>query len=46
MLARLAARTVTGPLAFFAAGVVDASAAWGAWAKRELRLRAARRLAR
>jgi hypothetical protein len=42
MLARLA----TGPLAFLVAGVLDASAAWGAWARRELRLRAQRRLAR
>jgi hypothetical protein len=31
MLSRLAARLVTGPLAFFVAGVVDVVTLWGAW---------------
>jgi hypothetical protein len=46
MLSRLAARVATGPLAFLVAGVLDASAAWGGWARRGLRERMARRLAR
>jgi hypothetical protein len=37
---------VTGPLAFFAAGVLDASAAWGRWAAQTLAARLARRFAR
>ncbi|HMJ03560.1 MAG TPA: hypothetical protein VK506_11490 [Conexibacter sp.] len=46
MLSRLAARALTGPLAFFVAGIVDVAAAWGAWAGRTLRARLARRIAR
>jgi hypothetical protein len=43
---RLAPRLVTGPLAFFVAGVLDVSAAWGRWAATELATRLARRFAR
>ncbi|HKG38458.1 MAG TPA: hypothetical protein VKB25_05665 [Conexibacter sp.] len=46
MRSRLAPRLVTGPLAFFVAGVLDVSAAWGRWAAGELAARLARRLAR
>jgi len=42
----LASRLATGPLAFFLAGIVDVSAAWGRWALHELRRRLARRVAR
>ncbi|HEX7291186.1 MAG TPA: hypothetical protein VF250_08680 [Conexibacter sp.] len=42
----LAARLVTGPVAFFLAGAVDVSVAWGRWALHELARRAARRAAR
>jgi hypothetical protein len=42
----LASRLATGPLAFFLAGVLDVSAAWGRWALLELRARLARRAAR
>jgi len=44
--APLASRLVTGPLAFFLAGVLDVSVAWGRWAAQELTARLARRLAR
>jgi hypothetical protein len=37
---------VTGPLAFFVAGVLDVSAAWGRWALQELGARMARRASR
>jgi hypothetical protein len=37
---------VTGPLAFFLAGVVDVTVAWGRWGLQELRARLARRVAR
>jgi hypothetical protein len=40
---RLAPRLATGPLAFFVAGVVDVSAAWGRWAAIEIAARLARR---
>jgi len=46
MLSRLAARTVTGPLAFLVAGTVDVAAAWAGWGAQTLRARLARRLAR
>jgi len=42
----LSSRLATGPLAFFVAGVVDVSAAWGRWGWLELRARLARRVAR
>jgi hypothetical protein len=42
---RLAARLVTGPLAFLVAGVLDATAAWGRWAADSLAARVARRFA-
>lgn len=41
MVSRLAARIVTGPLAFLLAGTVDVLAAWGGWAARAALLRAA-----
>jgi hypothetical protein len=44
--APIAARLVTGPLAFFLAGVLDASAAWGRWAAQTLAARLARRAGR
>jgi hypothetical protein len=46
VLSRRAAQLVTGPLAFFVAGVLDASAAWGRWALHALGERAARRAGR
>jgi hypothetical protein len=39
-------RLVTGPLAFFVAGAVDVSVAWGRWGLQELGRRLARRVAR
>jgi len=42
----IASRLATGPLAFFVAGVLDVSAAWGRWVVQELAARLARRLAR
>jgi hypothetical protein len=42
----VASRLVTGPLAFFVAGVVDVSAAWARWGAGALTARLARRLAR
>ncbi|HEU4702682.1 MAG TPA: hypothetical protein VFS37_09390 [Conexibacter sp.] len=44
--APLSSRLITGPFAFFVAGVVDVSAAWGRWGLLELRARLARRVAR
>jgi hypothetical protein len=41
-----ASRLATGPLAFFVAGVLDVSAAWGRWAAQTLAARLARRIAR
>lgn len=46
MLSRLAARLVTGPLAFFVAGVVDVVALWGAWGARGAARALRRRMAR
>lgn len=43
---RLAARVVTGPLAFLVAGAIDVLAAWGGWAAHAAGQRVARRLAR
>jgi len=43
---RLAPRLVTGPLAFFVAGVLDVTIAWGRWSAQALSARLARRLAR
>jgi hypothetical protein len=37
---------ITSPLAFFVAGAVDVSAAWGRWALQELAARMARRASR
>jgi hypothetical protein len=45
VLSRRAARLVTGPLAFLAAGAVDVTLLWGQWAGRTLAARL-RRLAR
>jgi len=42
----LASRLVTGPLAFFLAGVVDVTAAWLRWGAQELAARLERRAAR
>jgi hypothetical protein len=42
----LAARLVTGPLAFLLAGALDVSAAWLRWGAQELTARQARRAAR
>jgi hypothetical protein len=42
----LSSKLLTGPLAFFVAGVVDVSAAWGRWGWQELMRRLARRVAR
>jgi hypothetical protein len=42
----LSARLITGPLAFFVAGVLDVSAAWGRWGLQEIARRLARRAAR
>jgi hypothetical protein len=42
----LSSRLLTGPLAFFVAGVLDVSAAWGRWGAQELTRRLARRAAR
>jgi len=42
----LTSRLITGPLAFFLAGVVDVSVAWGRWGWQELTARWARRSAR
>jgi len=42
----LSARLITGPFAFFVAGVLDVSAAWGRWGWQELTRRLARRFAR
>jgi hypothetical protein len=39
-------RLVTGPLAFFLAGVVDVAAAWLRWGAQELAARLERRAAR
>jgi hypothetical protein len=44
--APLTARLLTGPLGFFAAGLLDVSAAWGRWAGQELAARLTRRAAR
>jgi hypothetical protein len=46
MRSRLAARLVTGPLAFLFAGVLDVSAAWLRWGAQTLAARLARRAAR
>ncbi|HEX5145787.1 MAG TPA: hypothetical protein VFV85_02095 [Conexibacter sp.] len=46
MRSRVAARLVTGPLAFFVAGALDAGVAWGGWAAGALAARLARRTAR
>ncbi|MBS1870402.1 MAG: hypothetical protein JSS99_12150 [Actinobacteria bacterium] len=46
MRSRLAPRLLTGPLAFFVAGVLDVSAAWGRWGLQELARRLARRASR
>jgi hypothetical protein len=37
---------ITGPLAFFVAGVVDVTAAWGRWGLQEIARRLARRTTR
>jgi hypothetical protein len=46
MLSRLAARVVTGPLAFFVAGVVDVVALWSAWAAQSAARAVRRRMGR
>lgn len=46
MRSRLAARLLTGPLAFFVAGVVDVVLLWGAWGARSAARALRRRLAR
>jgi hypothetical protein len=42
----LSARLITGPVGFFAAGVLDVSIAWGRWGLQELATRLARRTGR
>jgi hypothetical protein len=44
--APIAARLVTGPLAFFVAGVLDVTAAWARWGAPTLAARLARRRSR
>jgi hypothetical protein len=41
--APLTARLLTGPVGFFAAGLLDVSVAWGRWGLQELAARLARR---
>jgi len=42
----LSSRLVTGPLAFFVAGTLDVTVAWGRWGLQELARRLPRRAAR
>jgi len=42
VLSRFLARTVTGPLAFLAAGALDMAAAWGGWGVAQARARVRR----
>jgi hypothetical protein len=42
----LSARLATGPLAFFLAGALDVTVAWGRWALGSVAVRAARRVER
>lgn len=46
MVSRLAARIVTGPLAFLVAGALDVALAWGRWGAYRARVALARRAGR